>query len=373
MESTNIAQSQTPTSPPSSPTPGPRPVKDKKYYFDDGDCTFLVDGVLFKLHKSILSKNPDSAFRHMFQDAKEEDSDIIELGDRAEDFRSLCWIIYATPLEIVHLASRPDEVGVRKYLSVLELAHKYMLSDLETWAWNMARVKPPMVPNYLDICSPDELEHMFSLATRCQESVPDFPALVETAWLTRLKRGELSSGQALTIGEFHGRRAFQGDVYMHLRGILIAGPVLTSPALGLSHLGLTKAQEQRLLLGWTILSNHMGGLKKLLSNDVPQADPNCSNHYYDCRNKWDDIHPRYSVDQPESMFPWLAAVEKLRRSQPLSKCLRLHIDSIAPYMASSFTLADYFLGPEQALPSKSKKNKKTKAPIQTPDLVLDGI
>ncbi|KAJ7069360.1 hypothetical protein C8F01DRAFT_1112414 [Mycena amicta] len=253
-ETPNTDNGQTP-SPPSSPISGPG--KDEKYYFDDGDYTFLVDGVLFKLHKLSLYKHPDSAFRNMFQDAKEEVSDVIELDDKAEDFRALCWIIYATPLEIFHLASRPDEVGVRKYLSVLEMAHKYMLSDLETWAWSVARVQPPMVPNYLDICSLDELEHMFSLSIRCQGSVPEFPALVETAWLTRLRRGELSSRQALTIGEFHGRRAFQGDVYMHLRGILInsEGPLLTSPALGLMHLGLTKAQEHRLLLGWAILSH----------------------------------------------------------------------------------------------------------------------
>ncbi|KAF7364778.1 BTB domain-containing protein [Mycena venus] len=81
-------------------------VNDDKYFFDDGDCMFIVGGFLFKLHRLFLSRDPESVFRDMFRipqgstTAGNELDPIPLTEDSADDFRALCWALYALPGEI---------------------------------------------------------------------------------------------------------------------------------------------------------------------------------------------------------------------------------------------------------------------------------
>ncbi|KAF7314774.1 RecA family ATPase [Mycena kentingensis (nom. inval.)] len=84
--------------------------KDLQFFHSTGDCVLRVEGVHFKVHKLYLSRDAASVFCTMFEDAKEAPAsdgvatydgfEVIELEDTLEEFRALCWAIYALPDEI---------------------------------------------------------------------------------------------------------------------------------------------------------------------------------------------------------------------------------------------------------------------------------
>ncbi|KAF7299849.1 hypothetical protein HMN09_00991900 [Mycena chlorophos] len=251
------------------------PVKDEKYYFDYGDCTFLVEGVLFKVSRFPFCRDPDSVIGNMFADAKGDPSDPIPLPQSsAEDFRALCWAMFALPDEMCDVGVNPGSVPVRQYLRIVDIAHKYLLTHYERWAWKMARKVNNAVEGYLDTCAEDELEHMLDLGLRCQdsESAPELLGLVEAAWVARAKSGAVSSSRALTVAEERGRRKLQGEIYWNLRDKLVDGPVVASLETGLSSFGLTETQLNRLLWGHAMLSQCFRSLERKKSESVA-AEP----------------------------------------------------------------------------------------------------
>ncbi|KAJ7160181.1 hypothetical protein C8R46DRAFT_1223674 [Mycena filopes] len=116
-----------------------QPVQDDKYFFQDGDCVFLVEGTLFKLHKWSLCKDPESMFSGMFslpQVGLAQQMEPIPLcGDTARDFRALCWALYALPCEF------QDQNGcctdISRLVAVANMSHKYTLPTFERFALNM--------------------------------------------------------------------------------------------------------------------------------------------------------------------------------------------------------------------------------------------
>ncbi|KAF7298644.1 hypothetical protein MIND_00811500 [Mycena indigotica] len=326
--------------------------KDNKYYFESGDCTFLVGGVLFKVHKYGFQKDPDSAFANMFKDAQGDVSAPIPLSDSSEDFRLLCWVLYAPLSKIFRLATQPnDNIDVKKYLRILDIAHKYTLVDVETWAWSMAQLNPSAMPSHLDSCSEGDLVELFGLAMRCSTSAREFVQLVETAWLGRVKRDELRCSRALTVGEYYGRREFQGNLFMEMRNRLTNGSIWTSPQLGLQNLHLTKVQSDRLLLGFVTMASQMASIRQLLSSELPIAGANLNrsfgpSHYHiSCEDEWRTMcHERsFEYDNPVGARLILEDAGKsayytcvIERFQVVAADLKQYVPDKA---------ADYFLGP----------------------------
>ncbi|KAJ7069347.1 hypothetical protein C8F01DRAFT_1112353 [Mycena amicta] len=293
------------------------PEKDEKYYFEDGDCTFLVEGVLFKLHKFNLRRDPESMFCNLFKDAKGDKSETILLDDSAEDFRALCWVMYALPSEMYSISTTPGSVDVRQYLRILEVAHKYILAHYESWAWMMARLVPSALPSYLDTCSEDDLEHILSMALRCKSSAPELFDLVEVAWIARIKQEKVSYQQTLTVGELYGLRILQAEVYMELRKQITSGPAVASAEHGFAHFQLSYMQLHRLLLGHALLSN----LARALTTT--------------------ETLPRNIHD--------VASLERTRAQASASgyPCVVEYVDTLMASLIPPMTLvADYFLGPQ---------------------------
>ncbi|KAF7314797.1 F-box domain-containing protein [Mycena kentingensis (nom. inval.)] len=340
------------------------PVKDDNYYFENGDCTFLVEGVLFKLHKFMLSRDPESMFCNLFADAQGDD--VMPLDDHVGDFRALCWGLYAPPNEIYHLARTVQNIdssptSVRKYLGVFSLAHKYILLELERWGWTMARANPFAIPAYLRTCSESELERMLRLAYRCTASAPELADLVESSWITRLRGGgnngtpTLSYSRALTAGELCSSRKLQTAVYMQLRQKILTGPPIVNPRLGLG-IALTPAQMQRLLLGHAMLSNLFNTLR------VPQLE-GCADHR-SCQIAWANV--QFDAD-PAERVRTLGAYACIRRFwnglAPAPPVLTQEGEEHSAEDASpsrgraakrrgkkprlELVLADYFLGPAE--------------------------
>ncbi|KAF7314799.1 hypothetical protein MKEN_00954300 [Mycena kentingensis (nom. inval.)] len=206
----------------SRPTSSKAPTKDLLYFFEDGDCTFLAGGVIFKLHKLLLCRDPKSMFRNLFNDAKGDASEMIPLSDSAEDIRALCWLLYMLPGDVYNLAKSPGKVDVLRHLRILDMTHKYILPHYESLAWTMLNATPNALSDFLVKCSEDQLE--YALALGCRHTSPDATlrellGLVEQQWITRIINAspETSLRRALDIGERYGRRRIQTRVYLQLR------------------------------------------------------------------------------------------------------------------------------------------------------------
>ncbi|KAJ7643657.1 hypothetical protein FB45DRAFT_895667 [Roridomyces roridus] len=228
---------------------------DCTYFFDDGDCTFLAEGVLFKVHKWMLSRDPESMFA-------ESEPDIISLSDTSAEFRALCWGLYAPPNEI-YSQSTP-EADMDRLIDAAKMYHKYVLPSFESWALKMLvlQCKPPL--DRLACIAPAVLERMMALASLCDQ--PTLFSLVEDAWLRRLHTVELPCSPALTCAEKYARRRFQAEVYYLLNTRLHHTIQSLSPCNKFDitqavELGLTETQLLRLFSGHILLSNYWRHLR----------------------------------------------------------------------------------------------------------------
>ncbi|KAJ7740228.1 hypothetical protein DFH07DRAFT_982778 [Mycena maculata] len=233
------------------------PIQDEKYFFADGDCMFLADGVIFKLHKLLLSRDTESMFRGMFSIPQGSLTqamalDPILVDDTQDEFRALCWAVYALPTEI-QLENQPG-ADLARLVAVAAMSHKYTLPSFETWALDMIIFHCQPGKDYLDTCSQDMLRRIFEAADKGGRQ--DLCTLVGKRWLPRLKTGELQLRHALDFGEMHRRREFLADVYyQQVVDMQSFAPTMgRSPATDISQSNLTPEQLHRLLVGYCSIS-----------------------------------------------------------------------------------------------------------------------
>ncbi|KAI5117944.1 hypothetical protein M0805_004709 [Coniferiporia weirii] len=107
------------------------------YWFDDGSIILLIEGCLFKIHKSMLIRLSD-VFRDMFalghrdpgdgkSDGETEDNPLHLQGDLKVDWERFLAIIYPEPEDILEETTAFDECD-----SVLGTASKYMFTSIRT-------------------------------------------------------------------------------------------------------------------------------------------------------------------------------------------------------------------------------------------------
>ncbi|KAI0763568.1 hypothetical protein BD413DRAFT_616225 [Trametes elegans] len=130
--------------------PGPRlPTRDPTYYINDGNSVLLVENTLFKIHRSVLTKDT-SAFETMFQlsgetdsarsdssmtaaqEGESDDNPIRLQGDTADDFRALLWALYALPHELTVAMS--GEADCTQLANLVRITHKYQFRSIMNWA-----------------------------------------------------------------------------------------------------------------------------------------------------------------------------------------------------------------------------------------------
>ncbi|KAJ7105068.1 hypothetical protein C8R43DRAFT_227057 [Mycena crocata] len=321
------------------------------YFFDDGDCIFLVEGVLFKLHKWSLSRDPDSMFRGMFnipQGSLQTTLDPIPLsGDSADEFRALCWAVYALPNEI-HLQMTRD-ADVTRLINVATMCHKYTLPVFENWALDMLCIQCQAPLDHLATCPQDVLDRIMALGAKCNHD--HLLGLVEVTWISRIKSGALQGSDALVSGERHGRRRFLGEVYYQLNKQIHLDSATLTPTRGFSHLNLTDKQLLRLLSGHVLLSAFW---KQLSQSAIKPRVGGCNTHN-SCAELWKEV-----PWDPSDGSDVLAALLKARnfllwdpvigRPRPApfyvsASCIAEHING---FHASVFAggIAPYFLGPD---------------------------
>ncbi|KAJ7214003.1 hypothetical protein GGX14DRAFT_78102 [Mycena pura] len=126
--------------------------------------------------------------------------------DSADEFRALCWAIYALPKEIELQTTRDGDVP--RLLQIVKLSNRYNLPHLETWALE-AVYRQCTKHKYAETCSEDMLERIMAVATLCNDSTLNL--CVQLAWGSRIMRGELSHSRVLDAGAKCGERDFGGQ------------------------------------------------------------------------------------------------------------------------------------------------------------------
>ncbi|KAJ7023051.1 hypothetical protein C8F04DRAFT_1240367 [Mycena alexandri] len=323
--------------PPCSPRYGTQPVKDDKYFFDDGDCLFLVEGILFK----VLSSYKGSIWS---QDMVVLDPIPLSDDSSAEEFRALCWAVYALPNEI-HGETTRGATDVKRLLDVAKMCHKYSLPAFESWALERIRIECRSPVDHLARCTQEMLGQIMGLASLCRND--KLLALVEGAWILRLQsRGSPHAGEslpttdcsaALLAGEIYNRRDLQGAAYYELHKEISTGSSTLSRTRGrFSHLKLTDQQLLRLLEGRVLLTSFW----------VTRAPRETGVYFALCKHSCKDLWSRSpmhskleSSDMLEHLKSFRDSNSDKRSSHP---CAMARLDHLIDICTSWLT--EYFLG-----------------------------
>ncbi|KAI0755097.1 hypothetical protein C8Q80DRAFT_1093596 [Daedaleopsis nitida] len=263
----------------------PGPARDPVYYIHDGNSVLLVEHTLFKVHRSVLTKDK-SAFETMFQlsgetdsarsdssmtvaqEGESDDNPIRLQGDTADEFRALLWALYALPHELT-IAMTAD-ADCTRLANLVRITHKYQFRNIMTWALSALHhfysrpgafddilttasstptplpTHPPTLPGLPPASStlqPPTLEQLTELAALCERA-----DLLENT-LTRWKR-LIGEGRdlvlAIAVGERFNLRPIVGLAYHAL--------MLRGKAAWDAEVSLSRAQRVRLLAGYYALS-----------------------------------------------------------------------------------------------------------------------
>ncbi|KIM40987.1 hypothetical protein M413DRAFT_28087 [Hebeloma cylindrosporum] len=357
-------------------------VRDEEFWFKKGDCVVIVENTMLKIHLSDLERD-GSVFADMFSLPNGDDSpnttteaDPLILPDKLHEFRALCWMLYASPLELEE-QHNPALFKFSTVFHLLSICHKYHFETYEKWAGRLlikhcAHDKGK--DTYLDNQPFSELENMLRISVRI--NLYQFTDAIERSVLRKLQeRPSLSVANALNLAEELGLRRFQGRLYYHE---FTRQPVLrikSSTAYAFPPGDLTPAQTMALLRGSFSLSEYWMNLPSVIQYiKVPQTR-SCAkkgNSHADCQAHWEAYWSPQSLKQvlttPSFSFgTFEPGVSRPRHPGPLEGLDTLQ-DSfrLAPTISVPFsrlglsccrraismlieqlhdTLADHFLGP----------------------------
>ncbi|KAJ7606567.1 hypothetical protein DFH06DRAFT_240104 [Mycena polygramma] len=312
--------------------------KDTEYFFENGDCIFEVVGVYFKLHKLFLSRDRESMFPDMFnipQGSTTEGQalDPIRLsGDTIEDFRALCWALYALPTEIQ--SQNDPEANIERLVAVARMSNKYCLSSFETWALGIVWIHCRSDRDYLNGCAENMLGEIYEAAAAWGRQPADLCSLVEQKWLSRLRRRDLQLRHALDFGEAHGMQAFLAEAYyQQARDMKALAPKLVtgSEVADLSTLDLTSSQMHRLLSGYCSLSVFWERFSGTILGKTCLAG-SVNNH----KTMIGDI----AIRDPEDPLNILEGLKRTRgkAQSDYCACRRVYVDKVM----SGFSIANHF-------------------------------
>ncbi|KAF5360933.1 hypothetical protein D9756_005076 [Leucocoprinus leucothites] len=195
--------------------------KDENYYFEDGNAVLLLGDQLFKIHKALFTRR-STFFETLFslpqstdrQPEGESDEDPIVCYDEIEDFRALCWTLYASPQEI--LAQEDWEtVDAAKLIAVVGISHKYEFTLLKDWALDVLEGHSAINPTgcISKIFNWDRVGRLLILAKRCKRK--KLAVRLEADWLGRIseKQGAALRAALDTAERCAELRIFHGKAY----------------------------------------------------------------------------------------------------------------------------------------------------------------
>ncbi|KAF8651946.1 hypothetical protein AX16_004589 [Volvariella volvacea WC 439] len=238
-----------PTSAPSTSSP----THDPTYYKSDGDCILLVSSVLFKIHRFLLTQDA-STFGAMFSLPQSSDSPTqgssddnpITLPDDLEDFRALCWVLYALPEEI---STQHDvkSVDISKLASLARICRKYEFSSIEQWSIKLLKthLNAGSACQYPANCSENDLASILELSVL--GGVKELEEFIVGKWVDRIRNEQLDVAHALNVAERLNLQKFQGSLY-YIQFARISWPHMEASASDYPDIPHVRKELTRLLL-----------------------------------------------------------------------------------------------------------------------------
>ncbi|KIM40985.1 hypothetical protein M413DRAFT_28085 [Hebeloma cylindrosporum] len=294
---------------------------EKQYYHQSGDLVFVVEGILFKIHRFQLERalgvNSDPiplGAQQLLQGVAEKNLKIQFLHDKAEEFRALCWALYAPPHEIV-LQHTASHFKLDLILNVFLISHKYCLESLQTFAHQI------LVSHCNATCKIPELERVLRLSIGNKAS--PVTKAVEQALLHRLEEdrlGTISTARLITLAEELGMRDFQGKLYYHelVRDEASILKIPSSTAYNFPCTGnLTEKQLLALFHGYRSLLRYWRHLPSEVREKTLPKLASCEDHWK-CQSEWNSAWNSININASPPNLDVLAALEKIRTSLPNS-------------------------------------------------------
>ncbi|KAJ3566861.1 hypothetical protein NP233_g6733 [Leucocoprinus birnbaumii] len=279
-------------------------VRDEDYYFDDGDVVLVVETSLFKVHKFLFMRS-SAFFRDLLAlpqgSSSQEglsDDDPITCHDTLEDFRALCWVLYASPKKI--WAQRDLEgTDATNLVALAGITHKYDCTELRDWALDVLEGHSAKDPQKCvsKIAEWARLRRILVLATQCNRI--KFARSLEDEWLRRIQGAEngalvsaLDAAESCAeLRSFHGR-AYHAylkscNFFDFRKTPKISDPITFDEIGGCTDeifMTLSDQRKSRLMQGFWSLSV----LRPRLSRPPKMEDnPTCSKHTNSCAEAWE--------------------------------------------------------------------------------------
>ncbi|KAF9465334.1 hypothetical protein BDZ94DRAFT_1214844 [Collybia nuda] len=342
-------------------------IRDTTYYKEEGDCTIFVKTTLFKIHRFILARD-GSTFEGMFAlppgncptQGSSDDNPVV-LHDEPDDFRAMCWALYALPMDI----STPQlstESDVSKFLGISRLANKYHFASFEKWSTSALSQKcTAEATSFLLSCSRDMFVQIFDVAVLCRLS--RLTATIANICIRRTKIGDLGIGQALLLGEKHGLRDLQGKLYYnHLLAMDAhdTKPIPNGTAYIYDNSTLNPTQMLRLYAGYWSLSQYWQNICNMPTPQLPMVN-GCTNTFHSeyCDTEWPDmwegaissVHERrlfgVNVTGNLDLLKIDLALQQPRKQNASASCLAAAGEFVSALKRDlEKTLPEHFLGAE---------------------------
>ncbi|KAK1229562.1 hypothetical protein PQX77_007388 [Marasmius sp. AFHP31] len=238
---------------------------------DGPQCRWvMIKKVQFELSPSQVYKlSNKSPIFHIFFTSQggRTASDPIRLsGHNIEQFQDLLWALQTDPL--------PDavEIPLPRLLSVAELAFKYQFKPLGHWSMSGIRRLVSMPNNPKIRQAPDiSLSRLLKLSILYQQH--DLCSSLQSNWLTRVYRRELSPFAAITVGDKCALPHFLGHaMYVHM--VEMACRIANCERIDLGS-PLTHSQNLHIFCGYYSLQAYW--------RQIPQSPPTYP-HSPECRS-----------------------------------------------------------------------------------------
>jgi len=127
------------TSAPQSAKPGPFTLH-KRFFFEDGNITFLVDGILYRVHRYFFCRDSNEFKKRLSrlptQEGATSPGPVVSLENvKSKDFDALLSVLYPLNFNV------PDEYSFEELSSILDLSTRWGFTSIRDLA--IRCLKPP--------------------------------------------------------------------------------------------------------------------------------------------------------------------------------------------------------------------------------------
>ncbi|KAJ7069328.1 hypothetical protein C8F01DRAFT_1015139 [Mycena amicta] len=228
---------------------------DPEFFRVDGDCVVRVANMRFKVRGSLLANaSPvleDILARHL--QGSLSDCAIVLIAD-PDEFRALCWALYASPQALAEPLQDHDSVS--RFLLLAAIARQFRCTTLSTSA-NAALLNTISNSFFADSCSSSLFSRLVDTAIRTHHTA--LLSVTLAAWTARLRTGSAPCVPAIVAADLHELAGLRGIAYyFHVQTMLAESGTTQRGATVFQTAQLAKlnnGQVMRLLSGhWSLVS-----------------------------------------------------------------------------------------------------------------------